>query len=70
MNTARRIVAAVRPLLVVWLTMAVAPLAAQPPSKEKLYLGALNVEPRPIGQDASMKYDYDIVYVRDRMRVV
>src|SRR5262245_51514381 len=32
--------------------------------KEKLHLNPLNVEPRPISSDASVKYDYDIVYVR------
>src|SRR5262245_8319637 len=40
--------------------------AAQTPAqdKEKLYLTPLNIEPRPIAKDATVKYDYDIVYVR------
>ena len=41
-----------------------APVLGQPKEKEKLYLAPLRVEPRPIAQDASVKYDYDIVYVR------
>jgi len=36
----------------------------QAPAKEKLYLDALNVEPRPIAADDTVKLDYDIVYVR------
>ncbi len=32
--------------------------------KEKLHLDPLNIEPQAIKQDASVKYDYDIVYVR------
>lgn len=36
----------------------------QAPTKEKLYLDPLNVEPRPIAYDSSVKYDFDIVYVR------
>ena len=36
----------------------------QAPAKQKLYLEALNVEPRPIGTDPTVKLDYDIVYVR------
>ncbi|HET6251364.1 MAG TPA: hypothetical protein VFE47_27010 [Tepidisphaeraceae bacterium] len=32
--------------------------------KEKLYLDAIDVQPKPIHQDHSVKYDYDIVYVR------
>ncbi len=34
------------------------------PEKEKLYLDPINIHPRPIHEDASIKYDYDIVYVR------
>src|SRR5690349_21600916 len=41
-----------------------APLPAQ--EKEKLYLDPLNVTIPPIQSDASIKYDYDIVYVRAR----
>ena len=37
-----------------------------PPAKQKLYLDPLNVEPRPIANDDTVKYDYDIVYVRLR----
>ncbi len=36
----------------------------QAPAKEKRYLDALNVEPRPIAADDTVKLDYDIVYVR------
>jgi hypothetical protein len=32
--------------------------------KEKLYLEDINVSPPPIAQDKSVKYDFDIVYVR------
>ena len=39
------------------------PALAQPPSK-KLYLEKLNVEMPHISTDKSVKYDYDIVYVR------
>jgi RNA polymerase sigma factor (sigma-70 family) len=35
----------------------------QPPP-EKLYLDPINVTPPPIAGDASVRYDYDIVYVR------
>jgi hypothetical protein len=38
------------------------PLAAQ--EKEKLYLDPINVNIRHISTDKSVKYDYDIVYVR------
>jgi hypothetical protein len=38
-------------------------VAAQP-EKEKRYPGALNMEPPAIATDKSVKYDYDIVYVR------
>jgi RNA polymerase sigma factor (sigma-70 family) len=31
---------------------------------EKLYLDPINVTPQPIAADASVRYDYDIVYVR------
>ena len=36
----------------------------QPPAKEKLYLDPLNIVPRPIATDDTVKLDYDIVYVR------
>src|SRR5262245_57539253 len=39
------------------------PAAGQPP-KERLFLEKLNVNPPHIGTDQSVKYDYDIVYVR------
>src|SRR5207245_206915 len=32
--------------------------------KEKLFLDPIDVQPKPIRQDPSVKYDYDIVYVR------
>ena len=38
------------------------PAAGQ--QKEKLYLDPLDIEPRPIAKDASVKYDFDIVYVK------
>jgi hypothetical protein len=34
--------------------------------REKLYLDPLNVNPPPIATDPSVRYDYDIVYVRAR----
>jgi hypothetical protein len=33
-------------------------------AKEKLYLDPINVHPKPIHDDPSVKYDYDIIYVR------
>src|SRR5262249_59350801 len=39
--------------------------AARAQDEEKqLYKGALSIEPPPIASDKSVKYDYDIVYVR------
>src|SRR5690349_17394420 len=35
-------------------------------AEEPLFTKVLNVEPRPIATDPSVKYDYDIVYVRAR----
>jgi hypothetical protein len=40
------------------------PAAGQPQGKGTLFLEPLNVEPKPIARDDSVKYDYDIVYVR------
>ena len=40
------------------------PALGQPPVKDKLYPGPLNIEPQPIAKDTAVKYDYDIVYVR------
>jgi hypothetical protein len=37
---------------------------AFPPEKEPLFLDPLNVDPPHISTDKSVKYDYDIVYVR------
>ncbi len=34
------------------------------PPEKKLYLDPLNIEPRPIADDDTVKLDYDIVYVR------
>jgi hypothetical protein len=45
-----------------FLALAAAVLAAPPGQQAKPR--PLNVEPRPIATDASVKYDYDIVYVR------
>jgi hypothetical protein len=47
------------------LLLALAPAAGQPP-KERLFLKKLNVNPPHIATDKSVKYDYDIVYVRAR----
>src|SRR5438552_11242194 len=47
------------------LLLALAPAAGQPP-KERLFLEKLNVNPPHIRTDKSVKYDYDIVYVRAR----
>jgi hypothetical protein len=41
------------------------PAAGQPP-KERLFLQKLNVNPPHIAADKSVKYDYDIVYVRGK----
>jgi len=45
------------------LVTAVAIAAAPPPGQEK-YLGPLSMDPPPIATDKTVKYDYDIVYVR------
>src|SRR5436190_4394188 len=47
------------------LLLTLAPAAGQPP-KERLFLEKLNVNPPHIATDKSVKYDYDIVYVRAR----
>jgi hypothetical protein len=39
-------------------------LSAQPPKPEPRYPGPLNMTPPPITADKSVKYDFDIVYVR------
>lgn len=51
--------------VVVRANLGVAP-EAKPPSgdKEKLYLDPINVDPPHISTDPTVKYDYDIVYVR------
>jgi hypothetical protein len=46
-----------------WVVCLELPLSAQQPVK-KIDLGKLNVDPPPIAGDKSVKYDYDIVYVR------
>src|SRR5882724_3091037 len=38
------------------------PAVAQP--KGKLFLDPINIEPQPVAKDASVKYDFDIVYVK------
>src|SRR4051812_1079107 len=38
--------------------------AAAAPSVQEKYLGPLNMDPPPLAKDASVKYDFDIVYVR------
>ncbi|HJT77930.1 MAG TPA: hypothetical protein VJ739_12075 [Gemmataceae bacterium] len=50
---------------VVFLGAVTAVLAAEPP-KEKLYLAPIDVHVPPITGDPSIRYDYDIVYVRAR----
>jgi hypothetical protein len=40
------------------------PAATQPTDNDKPPQRILNVKPRPIGEDRTVKYDYDIVYVR------
>jgi hypothetical protein len=40
------------------------PAALPKPEEEPLFPGRLNVTPTPIAGDKSVKYDYDIVYVR------
>ena len=46
------------------LAAAVAALAAPADDKEPLFPQRLNVNPPPIATDKTVKYDYDIVYVR------
>ena len=48
------------PASVIVLVAATAPAE----DKEPLFLDPINIHPRPIAQDPSVKYDYDIVYVR------
>src|SRR5262245_8730485 len=50
------------PLLVI-AALAAVPVAGQP-QKEPLFTGKLNVDPPHISTDKSVKYDFDIVYVR------
>jgi len=45
-------------------TTLVLPVAAQPKQKPKLYLDPIDVKVPPIASDKTIKYDYDIVYVR------
>ncbi|HMJ90155.1 MAG TPA: hypothetical protein VK530_10085, partial [Candidatus Acidoferrum sp.] len=52
------------PVILVLLGISLLPASGQPKENEKLHLGPLNVEPRPIAKDGSIKYDYDIIYVR------
>jgi hypothetical protein len=40
------------------------PALGQSQEKDKRYPGPINIEPQPIAKDPSVKYDYDIVYVR------
>ena len=53
-------------LLVLPLAMFALPLDGQEKEKEKLYLDPINVTIPHISTDKSVKYDYDIVYVRAR----
>src|SRR5262249_8861625 len=50
-------------LLLLVLVGLVVPVSGQPP-KEKLYLDPINVQIPHITTDKSIRYDYDIVYVR------
>ena len=58
--SARRLLLA----LFVLLAVSIWPALAEPQEKDKRYPGPLNIEPKPIAKDESVKYDYDIVYVR------
>src|SRR5262245_9369606 len=49
-------------LVLAGLAAALAPAA--PPTPQKINLGPLDVNPKPIAGDKAVKYDYDIVYVR------
>jgi hypothetical protein len=51
-------------LLVSLILAACCTITGSAEEREKLYLAPLNVHPKPIAQDKSVKYDYDIVYVR------
>jgi hypothetical protein len=48
------------PLLIITSSLAV----AAPPAKEELFTATLNVNPPHISTDKTVKYDYDIVYIR------
>jgi Hydrazine synthase alpha subunit middle domain len=54
------------PVALLLLTVALASAAPPGSPEEKLYKEPLNVNPPPISTDKSVKYDYDIVYVRAR----
>src|SRR5215467_13226699 len=45
-------------------SLAFLPAALPKPQEEQLFPGRLNVNPPPIAGDKSVKYDYDVVYVR------
>src|SRR5260370_33054113 len=45
-------------------SLALLPAVLAKPKEEQLFPGRLNVNPPPIAGDKSVKYDYDIVYVR------
>src|SRR5688500_13466859 len=69
MNSARnfrfaRRIPSWRPLLVALALFAVSHGQTPGQQKEKLYLDPLDIEPRPIAKDNSVKYDFDVVYVR------
>ena len=54
--------------LVVLAVLTAMALAAQPAEKPRLFLDPINVTPPPIATDKTVKYDYDIVYVRTPRR--
>ena len=55
--------AALLSLVLVTVLLGVLPAGSQE-KKEKLYLESLDVKVPPIASDRSIRYDYDIVYVR------
>src|SRR4051812_4897856 len=51
-------------IVAVLLAMGAASVPAQTPRKERLYADPINIDPPHISTDKSVKYDFDIVYVR------
>ncbi len=56
------------PLFLLAAALVLVAATAPAENKEPLFLDPIDVHPRPIAQDPSVRYDYDIVYVRTPRR--